>query len=167
MNYTIITLGCKVNQVESASLAELLRERGFSPCPPGGPCDVCIVNTCAVTGESARKSRQAVRRVLAQNPDAFVAVCGCWSQISPADAEALGAHLVSGSGERLRFIDELCRSVRAREKARLDSVPRERRIFEKLPAAPDLARTRAMLKVQDGCNNYCTYCIIPLSLIHI
>ena len=161
MNYSIVTLGCKVNQVESASLAKLLEARGFTPCPPGQPCEVCIINTCAVTGESARKSRQAVRRVLAHNPGAFVAVCGCWSQLCPEQAEALGAHLVSGSGERLDFVDALCRCVAAHTRCRLETQPRKRRLFEKLPAAPDPARTRAMLKVQDGCSNFCTYCVIP------
>ena len=82
MRYSIYTLGCKVNQYETQAMERMLRERGLEPSD-GGEADVVIVNTCAVTAESGRKSRQAIRRLMQQNPAALVAVCGCYSQLEP------------------------------------------------------------------------------------
>lgn len=161
MNISITTLGCKVNQFESQALETLLTECGHNIVSEGEAADVCIINTCAVTAESGRKSRQAARRAMSDNPGAIIAVCGCWSQISPDEAASLGAHIVSGSGDRRGFIAAIERYAAERERLTLTDDAMKRRRFEPLPAGALRGRTRAMLKVQDGCVNFCSYCVIP------
>ena len=162
MNFFITTLGCKVNQYESRALDTILRGRGHESSSVE-LADAYIINTCAVTAESARKSRQAIRRARTRNPSAAIAVCGCFSQISPSDVAVLEADLVYGSGDRLSFVADLERVVE--EKIRLSNIddPRTRREFEILPAGSVDGRTRAMLKIEDGCNNFCSYCVIPIA----
>ena len=162
MRFVIETLGCKVNQYESQAMASLLEARGHAPCAEGETADCIIVNTCAVTAESGRKSRQAVRRLQHRHPGAFTAVCGCYSQIAGGELDGLGAGLIGGSGSRLEFVDRLEQLVSDRGSGTplLDD-PMARRTFETLPAGSAEGRTRAMLKIQDGCVNFCTYCIIP------
>lgn len=160
------TLGCKVNQYETQAIAALLRERGHTVGQPGEGCDAVVVNTCAVTAESGRKSRQAIRRLRQLEPKAVVAVCGCFAQVSPEDVKALGVDLIAGSGDRARFVEALEKAVEQAQGQRkepevlLDDAL-SRRDFEILPAGGGLGRTRAMLKIQDGCSNFCAYCIIP------
>ena len=161
MKFCVETLGCKVNQYETQSLESILTSRGHTLSSPGGHCDVCIINTCAVTAESARKSRQAVRRMKKLEPDALIAVCGCLSQLEPEKALPLGADLVGGSGGRAKFADEIERLFKERQFKIVADDPFERRFFEELPPGGGAGRTRAMLKIQDGCENFCTYCIIP------
>ena len=163
MKYKIETLGCKVNQFESAAMETLLRERGHSPAAAGEPCDAVIINSCAVTGDASRQSRQSARRLLREHPGTLLAVCGCASQIAPEDMLALGAELIGGSGDRQSFIAELEALVAARETTAKQIVddPKTRRIIEPLPAGAPDGRTRAMLKIQDGCDNFCSYCVIP------
>ena len=160
MKYAIATLGCKVNQFESQAIETLLAARGHSRTE-AGDADAVIVNTCAVTGESGRKSRQAVRRLQKENPAAVTAVCGCWSQLSPAQAEELGAQVVFGSGDRAGFVEALERAVSARQQVQGVDDPFRRRTLEMLPAGALEGRTRAYLKIQDGCDNFCAYCVIP------
>ena len=161
MKYAVATLGCKVNQYETAAIEKLLSERGFVPTEEGD-ADIVIVNTCAVTAESGRKSRQAVRRLKSQNPEAAVAVCGCFSQVEPEEMVSLGADLVFGSGDRHAMVESICRYLEQRDKPIFEiDDPFKRRSFEALPAGAAEHRTRAMLKIQDGCDNLCTYCIIP------
>lgn len=155
------TLGCKVNQYETQALESILLSRGHTASAPGEGCDAVIVNSCAVTAESGRKSRQAIRRLKKMEPDAVAAVCGCFSQVSPEDIAALGVELISGSAERLEFIDALERIIKERTAIRLIDDPSKRSVFEELPAGSVHGRTRAMLKIQDGCQNFCAYCIIP------
>lgn len=155
------TLGCKVNQYETQALESILLSRGHTASAPGEGCDAVIVNSCAVTAESGRKSRQAIRRLKKIEPDAVVAVCGCYSQVNPEDVASLGVDLISGSADRLKFIDMLERVSKERTSSRLVDDPRTRSVFEALPAGSVHGRTRAMLKIQDGCQNFCTYCIIP------
>ncbi len=155
MKYAVYTLGCKVNQYETQALETMLRERGFTPTESGA--DVVIVNTCAVTAESGRKSRQAVRRLKSRNPGALTVVCGCYSQLEPEQTAALGADIVFGSGDKHALADAIVRALPARQ---VDD-PFQRRAFEPLPAGAVSGRTRAMLKIQDGCDNFCTYCVIP------
>ena len=155
------TLGCKVNQFETQALETLLISRGHTAAALGSGCDAVIVNTCAVTAESTRKSRQAVRRLKKLEPDAVVAVCGCFSQVSPEEVGSLGVDLIAGSGDRTKFVDELEHTVSDRTPRLLIDDPKKRRVFEALPAGSAAGRTRAMLKIQDGCQNFCTYCIIP------
>ncbi len=165
MKFKFHTLGCKVNQYETQAMETLLRERGHVPAD--GEADAVVVNTCAVTAESARKSRQAVRRLRAENPNAVVAVCGCYAQISPEEAASLEADLVFGSGQRLALLDALEAAVAERKSAKAGEPrveiddPFRRRVFEELPAGSASGRTRAMLKIEDGCDNFCAYCVIP------
>lgn len=155
MKYAVYTLGCKVNQYETQALEAMLRERGFAPADRDA--DVVIVNTCAVTAESGRKSRQAVRRLQGRNPGALTVVCGCFSQLEPEEVSALGADIVFGSGDKHALADAI---VKALPVTNVDD-PFRRRVFEPLPAGAVSGRTRAMLKIQDGCDNFCTYCVIP------
>ncbi len=161
MKIKSVTLGCKVNQCETQAMETSLRERGHEVCAEGEIPDTYIINTCAVTAESVRKSRQAVRRALSTYPDAIIAVCGCFSQLSPEETRKLGAHLVSGSGDRIRFAEDLERVFNDRSEVMLVDDPMSRQLFEELPAGSVAGRTRAMLKIQDGCENFCAYCIIP------
>lgn len=174
MTFRMITLGCKVNQYETQALEQLLIERGLTPCKDGERAGIYIVNTCAVTAESCRKSRQAVRRA---DEGAIVAVCGCWPQIEAQEAEKLGVDLVSGSADRHGFVDALMQVVGQKTaSAPGDGQPEgklfsaasddaenitSQQSFEFLPAGVLSGRTRAMLKVQDGCDNFCAYCVIP------
>lgn len=155
MKYAVYTLGCKVNQYETQALETMLRERGFEPAHEGA--DVIIVNTCAVTAESARKSRQAIRRLQSRHPGALTAVCGCCAQLEPEQMKTLGADIVFGSGEKGKLADAIAAAVPVTE---VDD-PFLRRIFEPLPSGALSGRTRAMMKIQDGCDNFCTYCVIP------
>lgn len=162
MTFYIDTLGCKVNQYETQAMTTLLEESGHRLASVPEEAQVRIINTCAVTGESGRKSRQAVRRAQKESPGAIIAVCGCFSQISPQQIRELGVDLIGGSGDRKAFVrslEELAVS-RSAGSFSLDE-PLRRRAFELLPAGGLAGRTRAMLKIQDGCSNFCSYCIIP------
>ena len=161
MRVAIYTLGCKVNQYESQAMEGELLRRGHDLVPFEGPADAYIVNTCTVTAVSDKKSRQMIRRARKLSPNAVVAVCGCYAQTKPGDVEKLDVDLISGTGDRMRFLDLLESAVREREPViDLDQALR-RRQFEVLPAGGLRERTRAMLKVEDGCVNFCSYCIIP------
>ena len=160
MKYIITTLGCKVNQFETQAIESMLRARGHEPAEPGD-ADAVIVNSCAVTGESERKSRQALRHLMAENPNAVAAACGCWTQLDPKKAEELGAAVVFGSGDRIGFVDALERAVLEQTPASHVDDPFRRRQIERLPAGAVSGRTRASIRIQDGCANFCTYCIIP------
>ncbi len=161
MNIAIDTLGCKVNQYETQAMERELIRRGHRLVPFDGPADAYIINTCTVTAVSDKKSRQAIRRARKQSPDALVAVCGCYAQTDPEQVRVLGVDLLGGSGERMAFLDRLEQVWRDRQPAeQLDDAMR-RRTFERLPAGGLEGRTRAMLKVEDGCTNFCSYCIIP------
>jgi len=160
MTYTVLTLGCKVNQFETQAMETLLGEQGIVKAE-GGNADIIIVNTCAVTAESGRKSRQAIRKLKSENPEAILAVCGCYSQTSPEDAEELGADIVYGSGDRRKMVEDIIACAKERAKYRLIDDPFKRTEFENLPAGAMDGRTRAYMKIQDGCDNFCSYCIIP------
>lgn len=161
MYYIITALGCKVNQYEAQAVETMLRERGFTPAEAGGEADLIVVNTCAVTAEGGRKSRQTIRKLREEHPGALVAVCGCWTQLSPEDAAAIGADVVHGSGSKQAFVDDILKAMETRAPVTCVDNPFRRMEFEPLPAGAVYGRTRAMLKIQDGCNNFCTYCVIP------
>ena len=162
MKFCSVTLGCKVNQYDTQAIESILISRGHVRAQAGQGCDVCIVNTCAVTGQSAGKSRQAVRRMRKLEPGALIAVCGCLSQLDPSSAESLGADLIGGSGNRGAFaleIEMLVQGLGVLETD--DSSVSGCEFFEELPPGAADGRTRALLKIQDGCDNYCAYCVIP------
>ena len=161
MKVAIYTLGCKVNQFETQALEGELIRRGHEMVPFEGIADAYIINTCTVTALSDKKSRQSIRRARKLNPSAVVAVCGCYSQVSPGDVEKLDVDLVAGTGGRLQFIDMLENTAHGAGK-RMDKIDVfSMRDFEPLSAGGVSGRTRALLKVQDGCANFCSYCIIP------
>ena len=169
MRFAFFTLGCKVNQYETQAMEQLLLARGHDLGAFDEVCDAYIINTCTVTATGDRKSRSMVRRARRLNPDAAVGICGCYAQVSPGEAAALEADVVSGTGDRLGFLEALERAAAARmagltpaQAVRVDPA-RKRGGFEVLPAGGLAARTRAMLKVEDGCDNFCTYCIIPFA----
>lgn len=161
MKYIIYTLGCKVNQYETQAIEALLVSRGHKPCAEGEIADAVIVNTCAVTAEAGRKSRQAIHRLREENPGAVAAVLGCYSQLSPDAVQKLGADIVYGTADRLKLIDAVEKAVSTGEGEKALDKPFERRVFEELPAGAVSGHTRALLKIQDGCVNFCSYCIIP------
>ena len=142
-------------------MEQTLRARGHEVVPFSQEADAYVVNTCSVTAVSDQKSRQVIHRVKKQHPDAVVAVCGCYSQTHADDVRALGVDLLSGTGDRQGFLDLLEEAVVQRRPIEALDRSFDRRIFEVLPAGGMTERTRAMLKVEDGCVNFCTYCIIP------
>ena len=161
MRVAIYTLGCKVNQYETAAMETELLRRGHTLTDFESEADAYIINTCSVTAVSDKKSRQMIRRAKKRNPAAVVAACGCYVQTHTEEAAGLGIDLISGTGQRMEFLDLLEQAVSA-EKCivHVDEALR-RREFEVLHAGGQAGRTRAMLKVEDGCTNFCTYCIIP------
>jgi len=161
MNIAFYTLGCKVNQYETQALEQLLTQRGHTLVPFEGEADAYVINTCSVTAVSDKKSRQVIRRTRKTAPDAIIAVCGCYTQTHPQDMEGLSVDLVSGTGDRTGFVDLLERTWAERQPVTALDDAMKRRTFEVLPAGGLEGRTRAMLKVEDGCVNFCTYCIIP------
>lgn len=161
MKYIIDTLGCKVNQYETQAMDAMLKERGHAPAETPESADVVIVNTCAVTAESGRKSRQALRRLMEHSPQALSVVCGCWSQIEPRAAEALGADIVRGSGDRRALVLDIEKALAQRERSVIIDKPFQRRELERLPAGAYDSHARAYLKLEDGCENFCSYCVIP------
>ncbi|MCD8145633.1 MAG: tRNA (N(6)-L-threonylcarbamoyladenosine(37)-C(2))-methylthiotransferase MtaB [Oscillospiraceae bacterium] len=161
MKIAIYTLGCKVNQYETQAMETILTERGHTLLAPEEQADAYIINTCTVTAVSDKKSRQIIRHLKRQNPAALVAVCGCYAQIKPEEIAALEVDLISGSGDRIAFLNRLEALWETRQREILVDDARRRKTFERLPAGGLEGRTRAMLKVEDGCLNFCTYCIIP------
>ena len=162
MRVAFYTLGCKVNQYETQALEQLFAQRGHTLVPFEGETDVYIINSCTVTAVSDKKSRQVVRQARKRAPNAVVALCGCYPQTHPEDMENLPVDLVAGTGDRLRFVELVEKAyTERREKITALDDAMKRRTFEPLPAGGLEGRTRAMLKVEDGCVNFCTYCIIP------
>ena len=162
MKIAICTLGCKVNQYETQAMEQELLRRGHELADFEADADAYIINTCTVTAVSDKKCRNIIRRAKKQTPKAVVAVCGCYAQTDPEAVAALGVDVVSGSAGRMAFLDHLEAQLQNRRKqiVEVDEALR-RREFERLPAGGQAGRTRAMLKVEDGCVNICSYCIIP------
>lgn len=161
MKVAICTLGCKVNQYETQALEQELRHRGHTLTDFEETADIYVVNTCSVTAVSDKKSRQMLRQAKRRNPAAVIAACGCYAQTHPEDVKKLDLDVIAGTNDRAHFVDLLEHA--AREKTHIVNVDDvwERREFEVLPAGGMVNRTRAMLKVEDGCVNFCTYCLIP------
>ena len=158
MKFQCYTLGCKVNQYETQAMEQQLLSLGHEISQEN--CDLYIINTCTVTAVADRKNRTLIRRIRREHPHAVIGVCGCYAQISTEEVEALGVDVISGSGGREEFIQLLLQAQREKQIIKVDQALK-RRTFERLPAGGLSQRTRAMLKVQDGCSNFCSYCIIP------
>ena len=161
MIFGFYTLGCKVNQYETQAMEQLLQQMGHTLGDFSGVCDGYIINTCSVTAVADKKNRAVIRRCRRENPDAVIGVCGCYPQHDAPAVEALGVDVIGGSADREAFLQELLSCIHSRQKAKVLDEALKRRKFEVLPAGGLEGRTRAMLKVQDGCVNFCTYCIIP------
>ncbi len=163
-NVGIYTLGCKVNQYESEAIGELLEQKGFTVLSADAACDVYLINTCTVTAESDRKARQFIRRAHSHNPNAYVVVTGCLAQTDPGSIAAIdGVDFVCGNREKLAVVDEivrLCESGRKNPTPVLSCPSLDGAGFEPM-SIRRFGRTRAYIKIEDGCENHCTYCIIP------
>ena len=174
MRFSIITLGCKVNQYESEALEQFLEDMGHIPCdsrwiigkrlPESKTSDVCIVNTCAVTKKAAMQSRQVVRQAIRSNPGALIVVTGCYAQIRPNEIlEISGVHAVVGhckKGDLFNYIRALMENKNSTPIVAVQNV-HVTEFFQDMPVTPSGSRTRPFLKIQDGCNSFCTYCIVP------
>ena len=161
MKFGFYTLGCKVNQYETQAMEQLLVAQGHTIGDFNEPCDGYIINTCSVTAVADRKNRTVIRRCRRENPDAILGICGCYSQHAPDALWELGVDVIGGSGGRGAFLADMLAAMETRQKHQRVDKALSRREFEVLPAGGLEERTRAMLKVQDGCCNFCTYCIIP------
>jgi MiaB-like protein len=158
-----MTLGCKVNQFETETMEGLFRARGYDVVPFEERADVYVINTCSVTHLSDRKSRQLIRRAARTNPAACIAVTGCYAQVAPEEIRALeGVRVVIGTKERAKIVDYVEASLRADTGvAGTITDIMQVRVFEDIPLHALPHRTRAFLKIEDGCQNFCTFCIIP------
>lgn len=162
MKIAIKTLGCKVNTYESESIWQMFKAEGYTQVNPDEFANVYVINTCTVTNSGDRKSRQAIRKMIRQNPDAVTVVIGCYAQMSPEEIEAIeGVDIVLGTQGRERLLDYV-KSYQA-ERAPITNVGNiiEQKKFEGLEISGFESQTRAFLKIQEGCNNFCSFCIIP------
>ena len=156
------TLGCKLNFSETSTLARQLAEAGYARVHIDDAPDVVVINTCSVTDHADAKCRNAVRRAMQSNPDAFVVVVGCYAQLKPAEiADIDGVDLVLGAGEKFNLADHLASATRGGESKAIAGEIKEVRDF--IPGFSSGDRTRTFLKVQDGCNYFCAFCTIPLA----
>ena len=161
MKIGFYTLGCKVNQYETQAMEQLLTQLGHETGTVKDLCDAYIINTCSVTAVADKKNRAVIRRIQRDFPQAVLAVCGCYPQHAAASLEKMGIDVIGGSGQRQEFLEKVLEAVATKQKATVLDAALRRRAFEILPAGGLEGRTRAMLKVQDGCVNFCSYCIIP------
>lgn len=161
MKFSIITLGCKVNSCESAAIAEAFLAAGYEPAEENEPADVYVVNSCAVTGVGAKKARQAASHCRSLNSGGIVVLCGCYPQAYPEEAAELtaAADIIIGN-ENKSEIPALVEKFR-QDNQRITAVCALSRQFDESSSAADLDRTRAFIKIEDGCDRFCTYCIIP------
>lgn len=162
MKVAFYTLGCKVNQYETQALETLFAQNGFEVVDFSDLSDVYIINTCTVTALSDKKSRNAARRAKRNNPTCILVVCGCYAQVEPDEVRALcDADIIVGSAQKGEILS-LVNAALSGNCAHNELAPIKGRLsFEHLPAGGLLGRTRALLKVQDGCQNFCSYCKIP------
>ncbi|MDF2571966.1 MAG: mtaB [Sporomusa sp.] len=158
------TLGCKVNQFETEVMEGLFKARGYVVVGFNEQADVYVINTCSVTNLGEKKSRQLIRRACRQNPAAIIAVAGCYSQISPDQvAQIPGVDVIVGTQDRAKLVDLVETAATNNRTAQVNAVTdiMQARDFEDIPLFSMPGRTRAFLKIQEGCTNFCTYCIIP------
>lgn len=161
--FHITTLGCKVNQCESAALSSMFESEGGSAAPNIDQSDIVVINTCTVTGKAAMQSRQAIRHAIRRNPNATIIVTGCYAQTAPQEIQTIkGIDLIVGHADKLRIAEFARSQLSEAESPRLirKSI-RQRASFDAMPSVSPQNRTRAFLKIQDGCDAFCTYCIVP------
>ena len=160
--FKVITLGCKVNQYESAFMEESLRRAGWHRATDGSSADVLVVNTCIVTQRGAHQSRQAIRKAIRENPDSLVAAIGCYAQVFPDELDAIeGLDLIANNRIKAQ-IPHLLMALSSGHEKTLALPPFEPETpFDPLDIEHFPGRTRAYLKIQDGCRSFCTYCIVP------
>jgi threonylcarbamoyladenosine tRNA methylthiotransferase MtaB len=158
------TLGCKVNSYDTEAIWQLFKEKGYTQVEFDDIADVYVINTCTVTNTGDKKSRQMIRRAIRRNPDATIVVTGCYAQVAPDEIlEIPGVDLVIGTQGREKIIEYVEKAQEEKSPFKVVSSVRKQRQFEELDVPEFSDRTRASLKVQEGCNNFCTFCIIPYS----
>lgn len=156
------TLGCKVNHYETEAIWQLFKEEDYDRVEFESTADVYIVNTCTVTNTGDKKSRQVIRRAVRMNPDAVICVTGCYAQTSPAEIMAIpGVDIVVGTQDRVKMLDYIEQYKQERQPINGVGNIMKNRVYEELDVPAFTDRTRASLKIQEGCNNFCTFCIIP------
>ncbi|MED3661517.1 tRNA (N(6)-L-threonylcarbamoyladenosine(37)-C(2))-methylthiotransferase MtaB [Ureibacillus sp. FSL K6-8385] len=156
------TLGCKVNHYETEAIWQLFKQHGYQRVDFEEQADVYVINTCTVTNTGDKKSRQVIRRAIRKNPDAVICVTGCYAQTSPAEImEIPGVDIVVGTQDRAKMLDYIEQYRKERQPINAVHNIMKNRVFEELDVPYFTDRTRASLKIQEGCNNFCTFCIIP------
>lgn len=162
--FKIITLGCKVNQYESAYLNSRLCEAGWTPVKENQPSDVSIINTCIVTRSASHQSRQEIRKAIRENPEGYIGAIGCYEQAFPGELRRIeGLHLVVGNKGKGRVPDILRSAVHSKDLTVVQDAFTPGMPFEPMDISTFPGRSRAYLKIQDGCESYCSYCIVPFS----
>lgn len=162
---TYFTLGCKLNFAETSAIGQRLQELGVSKAEKGECADICVINTCSVTEVADQKCRQAIHRMVKNNPGAFVAVTGCYAELKPERIAAMpGVSIVVGTKDKGRIIDLIVDGIANSDNIKTQRQPvKEEGILAFLPSCSRGDRTRYFLKVQDGCNYFCSYCTIPIA----
>jgi threonylcarbamoyladenosine tRNA methylthiotransferase MtaB len=156
------TLGCKVNHYETEAIWQLFKGQGYERVEYEQTADVYVINTCTVTNTGDKKSRQVIRRAVRKNPDAVICVTGCYAQTSPAEIMAIpGVDIVVGTQDRVKMLDYIEQFKKERQPINGVGNIMKTRVYEELDVPAFTDRTRASLKIQEGCNNFCTFCIIP------
>ncbi|AMW98720.1 tRNA (N(6)-L-threonylcarbamoyladenosine(37)-C(2))-methylthiotransferase MtaB [Rummeliibacillus stabekisii] len=156
------TLGCKVNHYETEAIWQLFKDEGYERKDFDHQSDVYVINTCTVTNTGDKKSRQVIRRAIRQNPDAVICVTGCYAQTSPAEIMAIpGVDIVVGTQDRMNLLSYIEQYKKERQPINAVKNIMKNRVYEELDVPYFTDRTRASLKIQEGCNNFCTFCIIP------
>lgn len=156
------TLGCKVNHYETEAIWQLFKDAGYERKEFEQTADVYVINTCTVTNTGDKKSRQVIRRAIRQNPDGVICVTGCYAQTSPAEIMAIpGVDIVVGTQDREKMLGYIEQYREERQPINGVGNIMKARVFEELDVPAFTDRTRASLKIQEGCNNFCTFCIIP------
>ena len=165
MKAAFYTLGCKVNQYETETIREQFRQAGYETVPEDEPADVYVINTCTVTNLADRKSRQYIRKAHKQNPDAVIAVTGCYAQMdSDAVSEIEGVSVVCGTDTKSRILDLVNEALRGSAQETEIKPYEELSCYEELGMITSMeGRTRAFIKIQEGCDRFCSYCIIPFA----
>jgi threonylcarbamoyladenosine tRNA methylthiotransferase MtaB len=155
------TLGCKVNQYETEAMTSLFKNRGYEIASFQDICDIYVINTCTVTGEGERKSRQMIRRAHSANPKSIIVVTGCMSQVSPEKvAQIEGVSIVMGTSERARIVEIVEEYIEKNQKPQIEDIMKKRE-YEEMHISSYEDKTRAFVKIEDGCTEFCSYCIIP------